>query len=57
MRYDDTVYITEKYSVLQVHTPDLKINFRASHASLTVSGINVPQRKKETKRHGEREKL
>lgn len=44
-------------AILQVHTPDLKNKFCASHGSLTDSGINAPQRKKEIERYGEREKL
>lgn len=43
-----------------MHTPDLNNKISALHASPTVSGKkkkNTPQRKKEIKRYGEREKL
>lgn len=44
-------------AILQMHTPDLKNKFYALHVSLTNSGMNVTQRKKEIERYGEREKL
>lgn len=44
-------------AILQMHTPDLKNKFYALPVSLTNSGMNVTQRKKEIERYGEREKL